>query len=988
MKKLLFSLLLFSGIAYGQYPSVLVDLRNDPDATELQINDLQQKQVNLGFDFPLYDQTFSDVWVTYTGVLNFQETTNGGSFCCNGRDMDDPQFQQQAANGQYQHLNYSILAMWTDLHVEYNANPWYKTNSSNATFGWYDIPEFGGTTNLNSFEVKIFDSGDIKFRYDEVNIQNHAVTVGVTGNLEIGDYAQFKFKSQANGWQSDVPKVWTFNTLTGVFEDQYGDLTNFGAYVPPVFEDPCDIDPDSCGIFDPVSNFNSDFDVPGDSIYDFVPDTVFYTPDTYTDQDQFNNDYDAMTQMADNFGIDEYYDSLPDFDAQQDEFNQQFEEQGYVEPTGGYEEPPPFTEDVQEFFEENFQLESFDDIPGDFEDFPMAGPGMEEEFIEAFEDLAEDIIDVVLEEDIFEEEFIEEDIFQEEFVQAAFTEELFDEEITHEEVVMSKNEEDLLVSENTPESVNNPKEQSGSDNTVAQTSAARRIDAVSIAMNQIQETESTLDQSQQISEDTVLNEGTYSNQEYSSSSIADNMPIDFQESNTFEVNRPQESADVGLNQPQESADVGSVDAINYVANQLQESTTLDQSQQISEDTVLNEDTYNQEYFNSSMGDNMPLDSQESNTFEVSQPQESADVDSIDAINYVVSQLQESTALDQSQQISEDTVLNEGTYSNQEYSSSSIADNMPIDFQESNTFEVNQPQESADVGSVDAINYVANQLQESTTFVETAFVVSNLPEETHETLLQEIETYETLLQEIETQELSEFGGIAEITEESIIEELLDQNSGSDSGGMDFSMGDTGQTFSDGQSAFGDDTSFDFSFGGPSVVFTATTIESTTQQSDTQEVIDTSSSTTTTVDQNFDSQTDQAFSSGGSISDALTATAPPDFSRFNVAPPSQEEQQTTQKADAQANNMSEEQLEQNLDEFASNMQDSGGFTDQSLTVFLMGRNSGFSQYAGQLQDVSFYTDRGMPGGKMSNDRNSMLQLIGTNGKHEEMIAEQYK
>ena len=110
MKKLLFSLLLFSGIAYGQYPSVLVDLRNDPDATELQINDLQQQQVNLGFDFPLYDQTFSDVWVTYTGVLNFQETANGGNFCCNGRDMDDPQFQQQAANGQYQHLNYSILA--------------------------------------------------------------------------------------------------------------------------------------------------------------------------------------------------------------------------------------------------------------------------------------------------------------------------------------------------------------------------------------------------------------------------------------------------------------------------------------------------------------------------------------------------------------------------------------------------------------------------------------------------------------------------------------------------------------------------------------------------------------------------------------------------------------------------------------------------------------------------------------------------------------
>ena len=847
MKRLLFGLLLFSGIAYGQYPSVLVDLRNDPDAIELQINDLSQTQVDLGFGFPFYDNTYDKAWVTYTGVINFQDTgVNGYTFCCSGFDLEADQYNtSEWRNGSHAAaLSQSIFGLWTDLAVDPNPNPWYKTTSNTATFGWYDIPEYYNLNNLNSFEIKLFDTGDIKFRYDEINIDSHNTTVGTAGDLSAGQYNVLKYKQ--NGWNKDIPMVLTFNTLTGNFEDQYGDITTLATSSSNVSDyvaiDPCTEDPKSCDIFDPVSNFNPDFDVPGDSIYDFVPDTIFYTPDVYTDQDQFNNDYDAMTQMVDDYGMDEYYDSLPDFDTQQDEFNQQFEEQGYVEPTGGYEEPLPFTEDMQEFFEENFQMESFDDLPGDFEDFPMAGPGMEEEFIEAFEDLTEDIIDVVLEEDIFEEEFIEEDIFEEEFAEVAFTEELFDEEITHEEVVMSKNEENLLVSENTPESVNTAKEQSDSDNTVVQTNAARRIDAVGIAMNQIQETESTLDQSQQISEETVLNEDTYSNQEYSDSSIADNMPLDFQESNTFEVNQPH------------------------------------------------------------------------------------------------------------------------------------------------------------VDSVDAINYVVSQLQESTTFVETAFVVSNLPEETHmtlsqeietqETLLEEIETQETLLEELETQELSEFGGVAEITEESIIEELLDQNSGSDNGGMDFSMGDTGQTFRDGQSSFGDDTSFDFSFGGPSVVFTATTIESTTQQSDTQEVIDTSSSTTTTVDQNFDSQTDQAFSTGGSISDALTATAPPDFSRFNVAPPSQQEQQTTQKADAQANNMSEKQLEQNLDEFASNMQDSGGFTDQSLIVFLMGRNSGFSQYAGQLQDVSFYTDRGMPGGKMSNDRNSMLQLIGTNGKHEEMIAEQYK
>ena len=797
MKRLLFSLLLFSGIAYGQYPSVLVDLRNDNSAVELHINDLSQTQVSLGFDFPFYGNTFDKAWVTYTGVINFQDTgVNGYTFCCSGFDLEADQYNtEQWRNGSHAAaLSQSIFGLWTDLAVAPNPNPWFKTTNNTATFGWYDIPEYYDLNNLNSFEIKLFDTGDIKFRYDEINIDSHNTTVGTAGDLSAGQYNVLKYKQ--NGWNKDIPMVLTFNTLTGDFEDQYGDITtlatsnsNLSNYVAV---DECDADPKSCGIFDPVSSFNPGFDVPGDNIYDFVPDTIFYTPDTYTDQDQFNNDYAAMTQMADDFGIDEYYDSLPDFDAQQEEFNQQFEDQGYVEPTGGYEEPPPVTENVQEFFEENFQMESFDDLPGDFEeDFPMAGPGMEEEFIETFEDLAEDIIDVVLEEDIFEEEFIEEDIFEEEFVEVALTEELFDEEITHEEVVMSKKDENLHMSDDNVDAIDVLKTTPTSESTTTQLNAARRIDAVSIAVDQIQS-------SAELVETAIVSSTSFAtNSAFSTSSV---------------------------------------------------------------DTIETQETLSQEI------------------------------------------------------------------------------------------------------------------------------------ETQETLLEEIATQETLLEEIATQELSEFGGIAEITEESIIEELLDQNSGSDSGGgMDFSMGDlgdTGQTFSDGQSAFGDDTSFDFSFGGPSVVFTATTIESTTQQSDTQEVIDTSSSTTTTVDQNFDSQTDQAFSTGGSISDALTATAPPDFSRFNVAPPSQQEQQTTQKADAQANNMSEEQLEQNLDKFASNMQDSGGFTDQSLTVFLMGRNSGFSQYAGQLQDVSFYTDRGMPGGKMSNDRNSMLQLIGTNGKHEEMIAEQYK
>ena len=164
-----------------------------------------------------------------------------------------------------------------------------------------------------------------------------------------------------------------------------------------------------------------------------------------------------------------------------------------------------------------------------------------------------------------------------------------------------------------------------------------------------------------------------------------------------------------------------------------------------------------------------------------------------------------------------------------------------------------------------------------------------------------------------------------------------------------------------------------------------VEQTEEESETIEVI--SDNTVASNDQGFQEQQNQSFSTGQSITAVLNNVAP-NFSQFDVAPPSSQEQQTTDKASSQANNMSEEQLASNLDEFTDEMQDSGGFSDQSLTIFLMGRVNGFDAYNTTLQDVSFYTDRGMPGGRVQNDRNTMLQLIGSSGKHEEMIAEQYK
>ena len=696
MKKLFIALMLLSGIAYGQYPSVLVDLRNDNSAVKLDIDDLQQAQVDLGFDFPFYDNTYDKAWVTYNGVVNFQDNgVKGHTFCCSGYDLEAEMYNtEQWRNGsKADALSYSIFGLWTDLAVEYNPNPWYKTTSNTATFGWYDIPEYYNTNRLNSFEVKIFDTGDIKFRYDKIKIKSHNTTVGTAGDLSIGQYNVLEYKK--NKWVSNIPFTMQFNTVTGAYENASGvdsvldtvnsTLSNYVAV------DECDDNPQSCGIFDPVGSFDGT-EVFGDNVFDFVDDpSLNFGPDPF---DTYQDTLTAGQTQEEFFG-----------GSSLDDFN------GMVADT--------FDGSTPDLFNGGSSLDDFgggpelDMMEQEFDEVVV--PEIEETYEEFTPEIEKQIVDVKKEENYTQPE------------------------------VMSNSDDNLLIREDMIEVavVKAAPVNSRSGPVATRQNAARRVDAVAIAMNQIQSS----------------------------------------------------------------------------ANLVQSSITS-----------------------------------------------------------------------------------------------------------SNKF---------------ALNSIT-----------------------------------------QAQQQSQIQSFSEITEESIVEDLIEQNSGS------MGMGDSGQTFNGGKQSFGGETNLDFSFGGPSIIFSALSIEATNQQSDTQDFTDTlSSSGVTTSDQNFGSQTNQAFSSGGSISDALTSTAPPDFSRFNVAPPSQEEQETTDKANAQAENMSDEQLEQNLDEFASNMQDSGGFTDQSLTVFLMGRNSAFSQYSGQLQDVSFYTDRGMPTSSVQNDRNSMLRMIGTDKKYKELISLQY-
>ena len=795
------ALCILCGSAFGQ--SVLSNLNTgNSGATQLQLDDLRQTQVDLGFDFPFYEQAYDEVWVTYTGALNFQNSTSGSWFCCTGRDLTNSTTQ---ANTKW---DYSIFGLWTDLDIEYVANPWYKTTDSMAIFGWYNVPEwYRRTSDVSSFELELYDTGEIKFLYDEIDVVNHAVTIGVTGDASEGQYYQFEYRP--GGWTTSTPFTLSFNTQTGVAVDSSGNSSQHTAYpVPSTTVDPCLENPASCGqlnldVSTSIANFNTGPEIFGDDITDFIDDpSLNFGPDPFETYEQtlltsgpgtgqdgfFDSSFDGFDSGVSTsmFSDDSQFDGQPpqdSFDGQppQETFDGQPPQETFdgQPPQDSFGAPPP----------DDFTTQSFEDIafdtPGDglpeIETFngvedtsipppgaPPPPPGAEpppgappppdssyekiaaEEITEEFNEPFEEDFEEPFEED-FEEPVEEIAPLPEEVIEVAET-------IAVEAPAPGK---PVVAAAPSPRAVRAaPREAAGPRTASAsrRVNAARRVDAVSIARSQIQASEELVQ--------------------------------------------------------------GAVAA--------------------------------------------------------------------------------------------------GTVS----SSGSARDIVPSQSQGPS-----------------------------------------------------------------------YG--APITEQSIVENIINQNSGSSDGSIDFSSGNMGSgsafgTFGNGsQTAFNDSVTIDFSFGSNDPIFVTNFSDTSSQQTDLQGFSDNSSQSGAGINQNFGSQTDQALSTGGSITEAITAELP-DFSRFDVSPLPEEEQDTVDRAERQMENMSDSAIENNLDTFVADMQTTGGFdSNQGLTLVLMNRVNGFNQYGSMLQDTNFYTTQSMlQGGNLQNDRNAMLQLIGTNGKHREMVEAQYE
>lgn len=167
-------------------------------------------------------------------------------------------------------------------------------------------------------------------------------------------------------------------------------------------------------------------------------------------------------------------------------------------------------------------------------------------------------------------------------------------------------------------------------------------------------------------------------------------------------------------------------------------------------------------------------------------------------------------------------------------------------------------------------------------------------------------------------------------------------------------------------------------------TAYILETQTDQVIVQQAQQQETNTITTSDvlapasqMQFENNFNDAIATGQSVGQFLSAQLP-DFSRFDVAPPSQDEQRTVQRAETQIQAMSQQDIAQSTEAQLENLEDTGGFTDQSLAVFLISNNPAFNQYGNiSLSDRDqFYRSTQMyPDNQTRTDPRGLLRITGT-------------
>jgi len=168
---------------FSSYSNAQTYIGDNPNA--LNLGDDSWSAVDLGFDISYFGQTFDKITIYNNGMAKFGNNGQYVQNCCNGYKPTQDQH------------DYGIFPFWTDL-ITINNNTttglqgvyYLSDNVDTFQMAWIDISEFYNDQTSNTFGVEIKSTSDgalIDFFYEGIDIRNHDVWSGLTGDISEGE---------------------------------------------------------------------------------------------------------------------------------------------------------------------------------------------------------------------------------------------------------------------------------------------------------------------------------------------------------------------------------------------------------------------------------------------------------------------------------------------------------------------------------------------------------------------------------------------------------------------------------------------------------------------------------------------------------------------------------------------------------------------------------------------------------------------------------
>ncbi len=445
MFKTLIAIILLSSFAYAN-PTFTVG--TDPliditgTGTGLSLGDDNMSGMkSLGFDFEFYGQTFDEVNISMNGFFTFQSNFSVPRVR-NYRSETLPATS----------FNYSVFPAWSDYirRSSGNKSPYIQTFGQTAdtdqyfVIMWDNVSEYSNGLK-STFQAILYETtNEISFRYDELRIQNHDITIGLQGNNEAVTYLRYEDNNSTTYVVTD-----DFSLTTAEVVDESYDNLSSECLVDSSYSTLCDVY-DLSYEDDYLEENNTDLMGSGITeamMYGYDSEEEFYG---YNEEDEYLYGGESiLTFISDGHSHDNTYDVIiisddlfydEDYTIEEDIF---FEEEFelYEVHENDYTEFQPidiyFIEDINEV--DIIELPSIEIHEDNFLDFTESFEELrtEEDFLEFVEHFEEEFHEEEFEE-AFEEEFHEEEF--EEFAEA-------EEEYTEEREEETQEEEESFTEE-------------------------------------------------------------------------------------------------------------------------------------------------------------------------------------------------------------------------------------------------------------------------------------------------------------------------------------------------------------------------------------------------------------------------------------------------------------------------------------------------------------------------------------------------------------